>query len=64
MVGMNDNILWILMLAVDHLVNNAGGAPVGIFEHITDVTNFRPAMVISSLTLRSLLAFSYYSDVG
>ncbi|KAB1217491.1 11-beta-hydroxysteroid dehydrogenase 1B, partial [Morella rubra] len=33
--------------SVDHLVNNAGVAPVGIFEHITDVTNFRPAMDIN-----------------
>lgn len=51
------------MLAVDHLVNNAGVAPVCMFENITDITNLAPAMVINSSTWPSLLAFLYASDL-
>ncbi|KAK7291539.1 hypothetical protein RIF29_06768 [Crotalaria pallida] len=32
---------------LDHLVNNAGIVPLSLFEHITDVTNFVPAMDIN-----------------
>ncbi|OIW17777.1 hypothetical protein TanjilG_06462 [Lupinus angustifolius] len=32
---------------LDHLVNNAGIVPLSLFEHITDITNFVPAMDIN-----------------
>ncbi|KAE8123844.1 hypothetical protein FH972_018766 [Carpinus fangiana] len=45
-VGLKNNVLWVFMLAVDHLVNNAGVAPVCMFESITDITNLAPTMDI------------------
>ncbi|XP_027340360.1 11-beta-hydroxysteroid dehydrogenase 1B-like [Abrus precatorius] len=32
---------------LDHLVNNAGVVPIGLFEHTTDTTNFAPTMDIN-----------------
>ena len=37
---------------VDHLVNNAGIAPVCMFEDYTDVTNHASVMVITLLLFR------------
>jgi hypothetical protein len=58
-VGLKKNVLWVFMLAVDHLVNNAGVAPVCMFESIIDITNLAPAMVINSSTWPSPI-ISFY----
>lgn len=45
-VNVND-FLFLVWIAVDHLVNNAGMASVSLFEEIEEITNLRSIMVIT-----------------
>lgn len=50
---MTFRILWwfflIMLITVDHLVANAGVAPVCLFEDYDDITKASPAIVINHL---------------
>lgn len=48
-LGLFGDVFLVMLITVDHLVANAGVAPVCLFEDYDDITKASPAIVINHL---------------